>query len=244
ARDRRHAVAAQAAYPRRGRRRGEPSGNSPPSRARGPRGSRGRERPRSHRAAPALERSLRRDDDGPADAAARRPGPVRAAARAAPPARGALRLRHRRPRARRDAPLSRRMRPAGGDEALRLQRPDQRDREGGGEGGLTTSGSYASRMPNRCSTPARTCSASASRSALVPPRFTSASAWRVETPAPPPVLRYPLGNPACSTSHAAGTFTPPSAGNEGIPSQRFLRSAKASADSTGFVKNEPTERVL
>src|SRR5206468_4947654 len=36
----------------------------------------------------------------------------------------------------------------------------------------------------------------------------------------------------------------PSAGNEGIPFHRFSRSAKASTDSTGFVKNEPTERVL
>src|SRR5204863_9967930 len=140
-----------------------------------------------------------------------------------------------------DARLPRGVRSARRDEAVRLQRPDQRDREGGGEGGLTTSGSYASRMPNRCSTPARTCSASASRSALVPPRFTSASAWRVETPAPPPVLRYPLGNPACSTSHAAGTFTRPSAGNDGIPFQRFSSSANAAADSTGFMKNEPAE---
>src|SRR5439155_16401699 len=136
------------------------------------------------------------------------------------------------------------VRPARRDETVRLQRPDQRDREGGGEGRLTTSGSYASRMPNHCSTPARTSSANASRSALVPPRFTSASAWLVEIPAPPALPRYPLGNPACSTSHAAGTFTPPSAGNEGIPFQRFSTSANAAADSTGFMKNEPAERVL
>src|SRR5437773_7038466 len=83
------------------------------------------------------------------------------------------------------------MRPARRDEALRLQRPDQRDREGGGEdrlgrhapeedlqvaphvSGRTTSGSYASRMPNCFSTPARTSSASLSRSALRSEEHTS-----------------------------------------------------------------------
>src|SRR5947199_8738542 len=123
------------------------------------------------------------------------------------------------------------MRPARRDEALRLQRPDQRDREGGGEdrlghhapeedlqvaphvSGRTTSGSYASRMPNCFSTPARTSSASLSRSALLPPRFTSATVCRVEIPAPPPPppppLRYPLRNPAAPPTNAAAPFPPP-----------------------------------
>src|SRR5216683_1698419 len=63
----------------------------------------------------------------------------------------------------------------------------------------------------------------------------------MEIPAPPPPRRYPLGNPACSTSQAAGTFTPPSAGNEGMSFHCCASSAKAAAGSTGFVKNEPAE---
>src|SRR5216117_4220312 len=125
------------------------------------------------------------------------------------------------------------MRPARRDEALRLQRPDQRDREGGGEdrlgrhapeedlqvaphvSGRTTSGSYASRMPNCFSTPARTSSASLSRSALVPPRFTSASACRVEIPAPPPTPPppppppFPPKTPPPPAPPARGPSPPP-----------------------------------
>src|SRR3989449_208508 len=171
-----HTVAPQAAHPRGGRRRREPPGDATAAGARRSRGGGGRKRPRSDRAARARQRPVRRGGNRPADATARRSRAVRAAARAAPPPGPALRLRDRRPRARRDAPLPRGVRPARGDEALRLQRPDQRDWEGGGEGGLTTSGSYASRMPNCFSTPSRTSSASASKSALEPPRFTSANA--------------------------------------------------------------------
>src|SRR5438034_10982847 len=132
------------------------------------------------------------------------------------------------------------MRPARRDEALRLQRPDQRDREGGGEdrlgrhapeedlqvaphvSGRTTSGSYASRMPNCFSTPARTSSASLSKSALVPPRFTSASACRVEIPAPappppPPPPPLSLGNPAGPAGPAARRLPPPPPPHPGRP---------------------------
>src|SRR5437773_2553633 len=105
-------------------------------------------------------------------------------------------------------------------------------------------------MPNCFSTPARTSSASLSRSALVPPRFTSASACRVEIPAPaptppPPRPRYPFGNPACSTSHAARTLTPPSAGNEAMSFQRCARSAQAAAthDSTLPCGEDPAGEV-
>ena len=85
--------------------------------------------------------------------------------------------------------------------------------------------------------------ATASSSAVVPPpRWTRASACLLEMPTGPG--KAPLLKPACSTSHAAGTFLRPSASaHDGTPGARCCRSANCSGVSRGLVKNDPTLRL-
>ena len=82
-------------------------------------------------------------------------------------------------------------------------------------------------MPNRLSTATIIAFAKLRRSAVVPPRFSSATGWRLDTPAPP--NQNPLANPACSTNHAAGTLMPSAAGYLGIGSVRADALQRASS---------------
>ena len=100
-------------------------------------------------------------------------------------------------------------------------------------------------------TPSRTCRASASRSAVVPPRLVSASVCLDEIAAPPRGSAKPLPNPAFSISQAADSLVagtaPDSAGSRtSAPSRPVMAAcaaASASSSSSGLVKNEPTLRV-
>src|SRR5256885_1915714 len=107
-----------------------------------------------------------------------------------------------------------------------------------------TAGSSASLTPKRSATESRRWRAKASTSAARAPSWaTMASACAVESPTVP--SRWPRRKPARSISHAADSFTPPSAcgqrGSVGSPARSAARAA-ASGGTIGVVKNEPHER--
>lgn len=83
----------------------------------------------------------------------------------------------------------------------------------------------------------------------VPVRLVRARVWRVEMATGLEGLRAkPLGKPARSMSHAAGSFTSPEGvGQLGIRSAGMLSAwamwVTVAAGTIGFLKKEPAERV-